>query len=339
MKKYIVAVLFAATLLSYSQEKSTSNLWASDRPDGHAPISIMGDHTHHKGEFMFSYRSMFMNMNDLTQGNKDSNISAVHSNYMVAPKNMDMTMHMLGAMYAPSDKLTFMVMANYIENDMTLIMRNGMKFSTNSEGFGDVTISGLYNLFNKNRKAMHAQLGLIIPTGSIDKTDVTPMSAGNTVQLPYPMQTGSGSFGAKFGLTFLGQQDKFSWGNQFTSVIMLNDNDQDYKMGNSYALNNWIAAQAGKNLSVSFRLEGALINKINGTSPLLNSMMVSTADTRNSGGIYVNTGFGLNYLVRRGSLKGFRLAEEISAPVYKDLNGVQLRTNYNLIVGAQYAFH
>ena len=339
MKKYIVAVLFAATLISYSQEKSMSNLWTSDRPDGHAPISVMGDHTHHKGEFMFSYRTMFMNMKQLTQGSDDSNTSTVHSNYMVAPKNMDMTMHMLGAMYAPSDKLTLMVMTNYVENSMTLSMRNGMVFSTNSEGFGDVTLGCMYNLFNKNRKAMHAQIGVVIPTGSIDKKDITAMSMGNAVQLPYPMQTGSGSFGAKFGLTFLGQQDNFSWGNQFIGVINLNNNDQDYRMGNTYTLNNWIAAQAGKNFSVSFRLEGELIDNISDASPLLNPMMVSTADTRNSGGFYLNTGFGLNYLVRSGSLKGFRLAGEISAPVYKDLNGVQLRTNYNVTIGAQYAFH
>ena len=32
------------------------------RADSHAPISVMGDHTHGKGEWMLSYRYMGMGM-------------------------------------------------------------------------------------------------------------------------------------------------------------------------------------------------------------------------------------------------------------------------------------
>ena len=32
------------------------------RPDAHAPISVMGDHTHGEGEWMLSYRYMTMDM-------------------------------------------------------------------------------------------------------------------------------------------------------------------------------------------------------------------------------------------------------------------------------------
>ena len=34
------------------------------RPDNHAPITVMGDHIHEKGELMFSYRYMHMSMKD-----------------------------------------------------------------------------------------------------------------------------------------------------------------------------------------------------------------------------------------------------------------------------------
>ena len=37
----------------------------SSRPDGHAPIGVMGDHIHREGEIMFSYRAMMMNMSGL----------------------------------------------------------------------------------------------------------------------------------------------------------------------------------------------------------------------------------------------------------------------------------
>ncbi|WP_299553716.1 transporter [Seonamhaeicola sp.] len=349
--KIFIAMLCVATTFTFAQHEhhehhknhdhgnATDDSWSSSRPDGHAPISVMGDHVHHKGGIMFSYRYMTMDMRQLRQGTDDVTNAAAHANYMVAPQDMIMNMHMLGAMYAPSDKITLMVMANYLENDMNLQMRSGMRFATNTSGLGDITVGALYSLFNKNRQAMHAQVAAIIPTGSIEAKDVTPMSMGNAVQLPYPMQLGTGSFGAKLGLTYLGQCDKFSWGHQLTGNINVNDNDQDYKFGNQYKLNNWVAAKAGDNLSVSVRLEGVLIDEINGTSDLLNPMMVTTADIANSGGTFINSGFGLNYIINNGSLKGLRFAAECSTPLYQDLNGIQLKQNYNLTFGLQYALH
>ena len=339
MKKLLIAILCVATTITFAQEKEENNNWLSNRPDGHAPISIMGDHTHHKGEFMFSYRYMTMDMRQLRQGTNDAKTADAHSNYMVAPLNMVMNMHMLGAMYAPSDKITLMMMANYLENDMNLQMRNGNQFSTNTSGLGDVSVSALYSLFNKNKRTMHAHIGVTIPTGSIEEKNVLPVSMGNAVQLPYPMQLGTGSFGANLGLTYLGQCDKFSWGHQLTGKVNINDNDQDYKFGNQYKFNNWITAKAGDNLGVSVRLEGVLIDEIDGTSSLLNPMMVTTADTVNSGGTFINSGFGLNYLVINGGLKGLRFATEISMPIYQNLNGIQLKQNYNLTFGMQYAIH
>ena len=38
--------------------------------DSHGPISIMGDHTHKKNDFMFSYRFMSMQMNNIKQERK-----------------------------------------------------------------------------------------------------------------------------------------------------------------------------------------------------------------------------------------------------------------------------
>lgn len=340
-----VVVLSMATSLTFAQDKnhnthnSDSSLWSSSRPDGHAPISVMADHTHHKGEFMISYRYMTMDMRDLRTSTSDASINQAHSDYMVAPTDMVMNMHMLGAMYAPSNKITLMAMANYRENDMNLQMRNGNSFNTNSSGIGDVMISALYSIFNKNRRAMHAQLGVNIPTGSIEEKNVIPVSMGNAVQLPYPMQLGTGSFGAKIGLTYLGQCDLFSWGHQLSGLINLNDNKQDYRFGNRYSFNNWIAARAGNNLSFSIRLQGLLVDEISGASPFLNPNIVTTADTANSGGSFINSGFGANYMIQGGTLKGLRLAGEFTTPLYQDLNGIQLKQNYYVTFGIQYASH
>ena len=56
---------------------------------------------------------------------------------MVAPLKMDMDMHMLGAMYAPSDNLTLNIMVPYVKNSMDHVTRMGVEFETVGEGLGD----------------------------------------------------------------------------------------------------------------------------------------------------------------------------------------------------------
>jgi hypothetical protein len=124
-----------------------TNLSADEKifADSHGPISIMGDHVHKQNEYMFSYRFMKMDMKNLFQGN--NKISKVHSmsspngasdssgTYMNAPDLMSMDMHMFGAMYAPSDYFTLMLMGSYHNKEMTLQrmpMAGGKKFDVNS---------------------------------------------------------------------------------------------------------------------------------------------------------------------------------------------------------------
>jgi len=99
MKSCIFFVrIFCFLLLSLTL---SPNLFAtSNRPDAHAPISVMGDHKHHKGEWMFSYRYMHMDMDGNMDGN--NNLSAAEIldpnglNFLVTPLEMQMDMHMFG---------------------------------------------------------------------------------------------------------------------------------------------------------------------------------------------------------------------------------------------------
>ena len=71
-------------------------------PDAHAPIWVMGDHIHKVGEWMLSYRYMGMTMSGNRTGVTPKTTADVLTDYMVAPKEMRMTMHMVGAMHALS---------------------------------------------------------------------------------------------------------------------------------------------------------------------------------------------------------------------------------------------
>ncbi|WP_353779746.1 transporter [Winogradskyella sp. 3972H.M.0a.05] len=338
MKTILSAILCIATTILIAQEDKEQQ-WTGNRPDGHAPISVMGDHTHGKGEFMFSYRFMHMNMEDLNFNSDNASFQDALDRYMVTPTSMPMQMHMIGVMYAPSNRVTLMVMGNYITSDMDHLTRMGGTFTTKSSGFGDLKVGALYKLFNKNRQQIHANVGVSIPTGSIDETDVTPASSPNEVILPYPMQIGSGTFDAEIGLTYLKQWQNLSFGAQGKALFRIGENDNNYSLGNKYTITTWSAYKVSNWLSFSGRMELGAIEEIDGVNPVLNPMMVITADTNNSGMTYGNAGLGFNLYADKGYLKNFRLGFEASLPLFQNMNGIQLRQKETITVGLQYAFH
>jgi len=113
------------------------------RPDGHAPISVMGDHMHKKGEWMLSYRYMFMDMDGNRDGTRRVSDDAVLADYPVTPRKMDMEMHMLGVMYGLTDRVTLMAMMPFARLDMDHRTRMGARFNTRSTGIGDLKLSGM----------------------------------------------------------------------------------------------------------------------------------------------------------------------------------------------------
>ncbi len=336
-------MLAGVSAFAQSDKQETQYLFNSNRPDGHAPISIMGDHTHGAGEFMFSYRFQTTTMKDLQRGSEDVAFESVlrpnGGQYMVTPTEMSMNMHMLGAMYAPTDRLTLMAMTGYMSMEMDHLTAMGGSFTTESSGIGDTSLSAIYNVLKLPRQRFLFQAGISIPTGTIDNKDVTPASNGNEVILPYPMQIGTGTFDGILGGTFLGQTSSFSYGAQVKARIPLGDvNDNGYKVGNMAKLNTWIAFPVSDYVSLSARMEARKIEDIDGVNPDLNRFMVITADTSNSGGEYLDAGLGLNFYVPTGSLKNFRIGLEFTAPIIQNLNGVQLKSQEVFNTGIQYSF-
>ncbi|MDX1741426.1 MAG: hypothetical protein R3178_09045, partial [Rhodothermales bacterium] len=179
-------------LLLVSQLPVMGQPWTSGRPDGHAPIGVMGDHTHGAGEMMLSYRYMYMPMDGLRDGTDSIEPSEVVAadgyGFMVTPTSMPMHMHMLGLMWAPTGDLTLMGMVPVLKSDMDHITRTGGTFTTGSSGVGDVRIVGLYTVARPDRQRLILQFGSALPTGAIDEQDVTPASSPDKVRLPYPMQ-------------------------------------------------------------------------------------------------------------------------------------------------------
>lgn len=326
----------------------------------HAPIGVMGDHTHMSDEWMVSYRFKRMEMSGNRDGNNSLSDNAIVTTVpnrffgmpgqpptlRIVPDEMTMDMHMGGIMYAPSDIVTLMVMGMYMEKEMShttfaggagTVVRG--QFVTRSSGWGDTSVAALVRLEKGEDHQVHANLGVSLPTGSITETGqiLTPTGATPTIRLPYAMQLGSGTFDLKPGLTYSASDANWGWGAQWQSTLRLGTNDEGYSLGDRHELNGWVAYQFQPWISISGRLNARNDGKINGID---SSIMgpVQTADPDNYGGKRLDASVGVNLAGQDGYLRGHRLALEVGLPVYENLNGPQMETDYWFTVGYQKAF-
>ena len=332
-------VVSTVVLMSIILANSLAAQWSPSRVDSHAPIGVMGDHRHEKGEVMFSYRFMNMLMEGMRDGTTSLNSADVTApngsyNFMVTPTRMPMTMHMGGAMFGLSDEVTLMAMVPYLSNSMDHVTRTEMSFTTKSSGIGDLKAGAMIGLGETGNQSFHMNAMLSIPTGSITQQGVTPMSNGMLMQLPYHMQIGSGTWDFSPAITWLGQRgENVSWGVQGGGTIRLGTNDRNWALGNRIVLSGWLARVLNRNVSAALRLNTSAVGDIEGKDAMANPMMVPTARTDLSSGKTVKAGFSLNFYLPQA--KAFRIAFEGFYPLYRNLDGPQLETDWSFILGLQ----
>jgi hypothetical protein len=349
-KSTLMNALIISGLISFTAIADNSHTTA--RAITHAPIGVMGDHLHKKGEFMMSYRFINMQMSGNIQGSDNisnddivttiANPNAPPATVRVVPKDMSTNMHMLGYMYAPTNDITLMAMISYIDRDMTLTTYQGMMgttvlgdFDSGSSGLADSKIAVLYRLFDSPKHKLHANLGWIIPTGSVEETGevLTPMNMHMTIRLPYSMQTSTGSHQGEFGLTYNGYFDNTSWGAQGLFTSSLGKNDEAYEPGNKTQFTGWAAYAFSDTASVSMRLKYSTSEEINGVDAQI-SAPVTTANPNNYGADILDLGLGVNTLF----VNKHRFALEYSISLNYKVNGVQMDMESMLTLGYQIAF-
>ena len=349
MKSHFLKLLTFLSLLapSFAHEGP----WTASRPDGHAPISVMGDHMHEMGEWMVSYRYMTMGMENLMKGSDsvtlDSQLGTTSvGDFEMVPTKMTMNMHMFGVMHAISDKWTIMGMINYLDNEMDMMMhfmemggmtmRHDHEMAAESSGLGDLKLVGLYDLakWDEGRR-IHLNIGLTIPTGSIDEKSGT-----NT--LGYGMQLGSGTWDFHPAITYLVQTESYSFGAQIGGILRIGENDRDYSLGDKFCASLWGARIITDSLSASAKLDYSSQDEVDGSDSRLdarNMMMPSPGFNPTSQGRDLSTfGLGLNYYFQEGGLKGHRFAAEWETPIDQKVNGVQLEFDSVWTLGWQYAW-
>ena len=340
-------ILSSLSLTAYSD----SAMGAID----HAPIGVMADHYHKKGESMISVRQGYMDMSgNLLDGKSISNsqilampnpLGDMPANLSVVPTEMDMKMTMIGAMYAPSDRVTLMAMVMSMSKDMTLNSYQPMmgrnligSFSTSSSDISDISLGALIKLQETDTSRWHGEVTVQQSIGDNKAKDVvlTPMGMNMEMILPYGMQAGDDATRLVLGLTNLRTlSEKVVWGNQLRSRFVVSDNA--WSFGDQTELNTWLQYALNKSVSFSSRLKVVYQDKLSGRNSMI-SAPVQTANPENYGGREVHFALGVNFLthILPGKSDGFGL--ELIKPIQQEKNNLQMDTDYQFILGYQKAF-
>ena len=326
---------------AYSQKmptgmKDSANKRKSNMSDGMmgspglVPTDIMIGQA---GRWMVGYQVMFDKMNGNLQGVHSISNEKILQNFMASPTDMSMQMHMAMVMYAPTKKLTLMVMAPYIRKSMNHVMQNGDKFNELTKGIGDIELRGLYSIYDaknsKHKVLLNAGIGL--PTGSINQRM-------EDMRLEYPMQIGSGTVSVMPGITYLGLAKPWGWGVQFIPTLRMGKNSNGYRLGNYYKTGFWAARQLTTWLSLSANADAIIWQNIKGTDKVLDNMDEPTKDIMLQGGKRLDIAMGISLHPVRSFLKGSQFIANISMPVIQSLKGPQLKRRSVIKLGWQREF-
>lgn len=307
-------------------------------PDGRAPAGVLGSHTLQKGQIEARYDLNTIDADGLLLGDLALTFEEALELFPEVPAAMDGLSQGFTLLYGATDRLTLMGHIRYYQRDLGHWTRDNEAFYTQSSSIGDLVLSGMYSVYDKGPYRAHVDAGVSLPTGSIDQVDMTPQSFPIEGQLPYVMQTGSGTFDVLPGLTLNVQNEHGSVGGQIRGTLRFGENDRGYRFGDRMMGSVWFAPRINDFVGVSARVVFENWDGVSGTDAALDQTQVPTAVAAFTGGSRAEVPFGLNFLMSDGMLQGHRVAVEVSFPIHQDYDGIQLERNTTMIFSWQKVF-
>ena len=314
------------------------------------PIGVFGEAVHDSGEVKLSYRLHVENFAGLMDGENRLGVGEVALAYPggSVPSSLRSYAHIIELTWKPTEAATVFVTLPFYERTLSQYVvasdgSLGQPYNVSVRGFGDVILSGLYRVFVDEVHRIHLNLGLSLPSGSTNETSeapagITGVTPGSLQRLPYIMQLGSGTLSLRPGFTYNGLYRRTFWGGQILGVLQAGTNSEGYKSGNQYEATTWVGRRWTDWFRTSFRLKWQQWFDPTGEDDQLDPALSPLADPRFQGGQRLDALFGVDFNVVGGRFKGTRISIEAGLPAFQNLKGPQLRNDWFLTTGFQYAF-
>lgn len=322
------------------------------------PAGVMYGHmADQAGEFMLGYRFMYSwqygKMRYGTRFAEDReivNLGCLDGRLCkYAPEYMDMRMHMLDIMYAPTDWMTLMLMPQFMDMDMGLRepegrpppdpaehRHAGMPHTTGA--VGDTVMAALIRLADRPGHHLHMGLGVSAPSGRVGlKLRRRLRKDGGLTH--FDMMLGSGTWDFLPSLTYTGDAGRWYWGGQLSGTVRMEDrNESGYRLGNVFQSTVWGGVNLTKWLSASVRGAYMQYGKVHGDYNSFNDRVGPMDYPDNLGGRFWDAGFGLNVSIPKGRFAGNQIAVEWLQPLHDDYNGYQQKRTGALHANWSYHF-
>ena len=331
-----LANLSLGDLLNAKIIRSYSDLTAYEASQQDVPVGYLDS-----SRFHFSSNYINVKFDGYMDGTKDlstddvlwSNTSGearTDKNFPIVPTVIHQEAIQFKGAYDLSERFILSLSIPYIrqETEHISIVPNFDDFTIVSEGLGDIEIavSWIHQLSHSNNLLIN--LGLSLPTGSIDETGDTP-GPGPDNQLPYTMQLGSGTYDIKPSIHYFGSAGNWTYGADLNLTLRTGKNDRDYRLGNVYQSSIWTRYALTDWLEPSIRINGVVWDEISGKDPALPYDSVNdlypaaVVKPDNFGGTKLLALVGLRLKDPRDRLENTFLEFEAGTPFYQKLNGPQ----------------
>jgi len=307
---------------------------SSTGPAGSIPLLVK------KGEWRFSTRleqHEFDGLRDRTEDISNSQAFATRG-YSFVPTTQTSRTTRFEVGYGVSDDLTIGIEVPYLDKQMDNLTSMGAAFETSSKGLGDVRLWAHNKWMRWGSEQAVWSIALDLPTGSFDETDVRPGSASPVV-LPYSMQLGSGTYDVTPMATWTGYHERWSWGGTILHTWRLGGpNDRRYTLGTYRAFSLWAGRELTRSMIGNVGIRWSRQGDVHGEDPALN-VFLSPAEHHNQQKVKrLDVMTGITFYQPEGALKGLRFGLEFGFPLFEQLRGPQLSTDYFTTLGLRWSF-
>lgn len=254
----------------------------------------------------------------------------------VVPQDVQVSAQNAIVSYGITDRITAIITASMIQKQLSALTffgeTSGVPLgasNTGTKGFSDLTTSLAYKVHDDGTYRVLISSGFAYPLSSDTQNIQLLQSNGaySNERAFYSLQPGSRTLDYLPGIVSVAHYADWSWGLSYRGRIPLASNPQGWRFGDLHEFNGWVGYNFGANVTSTLRLCNTLQGAIRGNDPQISGASVPT-NPNYYGGFMTEIfgGIGLD-----GSMIGHReisLEMEAGLPLYQDLNGPQIRKNW-----------
>jgi len=314
-----VAGAVLAASATHAQAQTQDFTWTEDRPDGVTPAGLYATRILPEGAFQIMPTFRRFDRSGLRLGTDFVTTDELFAFFDQVPFAMSVETVMLNASYGASENVTLLARIGYVDKGRDVLTNDDVFFSLENDDVTDLELQGLWEIYSAGAWKAHLHGGISIPLTEPDADETVPGIRAGT--LPYDLQIGSGVFGFIPGLTVQTMNEHGSVGFQVQGRVYVDENDQNWRPGDSVEGNLWAQYRINDFISISSGVRGQSWGAISGFDPSLDPQRDPGELASSFEGERVDIPLGLNLLLPEGPLAGHRLGVDFFWNVHEDVEG------------------